>query len=68
MASFQERGVKTLVVLTKADKLKGNELKKNKQSITESLTTYGIAKEDIIVSSSLKKTGINELRSKLFTK
>ena len=68
LASFQERGVKTLVVLTKADKLKGNELRKNKQSITESLTTYGIAKEDIIVSSSLKKTGINELRSKLFTK
>ncbi len=65
--SFHKKGVSTFIILTKVDKVKANELKKNKQEIIKNLAQYGIAEDKVLPCSTLKKTGIEDLRKKLFT-
>ena len=67
MKSFHENGVNIAVVLTKADKLKTNEQRKKKQEMLKSLESFGIEKNQVVSCSTLKKTGIEELRKRLFT-
>ena len=61
---FEEIGLENLVlVLTKVDKLKKNELAKCLEKISRET---GLAKEEIVQVSSLKKQGVKELNQLLF--
>jgi len=67
MKSFHEKGTEILIVLTKTDKVKANELRKKKQEILQNLAKYNIEKDKVIPCSTIKKVGIEDLRKKLFT-
>ena len=66
MKSFHEKGTNTVIVLTKTDKVNQTSHKKKKQEIIKRLRKYGIEEEKVVSCSTLKKTGISELRKKLF--
>lgn len=68
MQWFNKKGVQTLVILTKIDKVNASQLNKHKREMFKNLTEYGIEEGNIIPCSSLKKTGINKLRERLFVK
>ena len=55
-------GIPCLFVLNKADKLSGNEMKKQLRIIADTLNAD---EKDFIVTSCLKKTGIGELKKKI---
>ena len=60
---LQEAAVSTQVVLTKADKFKKNEHTPALEKLTKDLKPYVVVYPDILMTSSLKKTGIDELRA-----
>jgi len=55
-------GVPALVVFTKADKMKGNQLRRQIQQIADQL---GVEKNELLISSALKKQGVKEIWSRL---
>lgn len=59
---LQEAAVSTQVVMTKADKLKISDRKKAYEAVKKDLKPYVIVHPDILLTSSLKKLGIDELR------
>ena len=60
---LQEAAVSTQVVLTKADKLKKGDRTPALEKLTKDLKPYVVVYPDILMTSSLKKTGIDELRA-----
>lgn len=63
--SLSERG-NLIVVITKKDKLKSNDLKKAKEHLRETFAKAKIPVGYHVTVSSLKRTGIDELRKLLF--
>lgn len=60
---LQEAAVSTQVVLTKADKLKQAEREPALAKLTKDLKPYVVVHPDILMTSSIKKTGIEDLRA-----
>jgi GTP-binding protein len=63
LSLLQEAAVSTQVILTKADKLKISDRQKAVEAIKKDLKPYVIVHPDILLTSSLKKIGIDEIRS-----
>ncbi len=59
---LQEAAVSTQVVVTKADKLKASERDKAMAKIKTALKPFVVVHPEVLLTSSLKKTGIGELR------
>lgn len=59
---LQEAAVSTQVVMTKADKLKISDRWKAYEAVKKDLKPYVIVHPDILLTSSLKNLGIDELR------
>lgn len=59
-----ERGERSLVVLTKSDKLKQKDRARVERDILAGLPD-GVAKEDVFLVSSVKKTGFREMERRL---
>ncbi len=60
-----QKKTNVMLVLTKIDKMKRPEVKKAKERFSRELTERNIPVAEIVTISSLKKQGINELRSQL---
>lgn len=60
---LQEAAVSTQVILTKADKLKISDREKAVEAVKKDLKPYVIVYPDILLTSSLKKTGLDEVRA-----
>jgi GTP-binding protein len=54
------------LVLTKVDKVSRSEMQSRTKKIKETVEKYQINVDDVVVASSLKKTGIEALRKSLF--
>lgn len=59
---LQEAAVSTQVIMTKADKLKISDRQKAYEAVKADLKPFVIVHPDILLTSSLKKFGIDELR------
>lgn len=57
-----EVAVSTQVVLTKADKLKAAERDKARAKVAKALKSHGVIHPEVLLTSSLKKSGIENLR------
>jgi len=60
---LQEAAVSTQVIMTKADKLKISDRQKAYEAVKKDLKPFVIVHPDILLTSSLKKLGIDELRA-----
>lgn len=60
---LQEAAVSTQVIMTKADKLKISDRQKAYEAVKADLKPFVIVHPDILLTSALKKLGIDELRS-----
>jgi GTP-binding protein len=65
MTMLDEAAVSFQVVLTKADKLKAEALAALAQSVAQALRRHPAAHPEMHVTSSEKRTGIEELRAEI---
>lgn len=62
---LQKAAVSTQVILTKADKLKNDDRAPALEKLTRDLKPYVVVHPDILMTSAIKKTGIDDLRAAL---
>jgi GTP-binding protein len=60
---LQEAAVSTQIIMTKADKLKASEREKALEAVKKDLKPYVIVHPEILLTSSLKKLGVDGVRS-----
>jgi GTP-binding protein len=65
MSALDRAAVSYRIVLTKADKVHATEIERRKQQIQESLKTHAAAHPHVLITSSDKASGIQELRTAL---